>query len=283
MANHLTDYLQNTNTAPLIWIEPAGYATQAFAGGKPDWQAQAQSCSSVLAQANSALKSQVISVDVAPALFLDAAQAQDDDSALSVADNLLQSEAAIARAVQVSQAVAHTLAGQVDLVLRLPSPAALLHRCGAPVQAELDFDDLDDAAMVLAGLTRRFAECKFSGLMLASDINASQAEEEFDTLGAIFATAKHYRWATVLRVDAAMQAETAAQSKADIVLLPNVEPSSLGDDWTAGDSRVGGGLSQAFWQGQDFQSLPSQALPYGDAPADLAPEKVLARAAALRG
>lgn len=282
MTNHLADFLQNKNTAPLLWIEPAGYATQAIAGGKPDWQAQAQSCSSVLAQANSVLASQVISVDVLPALLHGAASPQDPADALSIAENLLQDEGAIARALQVAQAVEHTLAGQVDLVLRLPSPAALLHRCGASAQAELEFDDMDDAAIALAGLARHFAERKFSALMLASDISADQAEAEFDTLGAIFATAGHYRWATALRVEAAMPAQIAAQSGADIVLLPNADPNSIGDAWTAGDSRVGGGLSQAYWQGQDFASLPAQALPYGDAPAEVAPETVLARAQALR-
>lgn len=280
MSNCLGDLLQDKNTQPLIWIEPAGYAAKAFAGGNGDWQAEAQSASSVLSQANSALKSQVLSLDITPALFLGAAPG-DADNALSCAEAILGSETAIQRALQTAQSVEHTLAGQVDLVLRLPSPAALLHRCGATVDTDLDFDDLDDTAVALAGLLRNFSDCKFAGLMLATDVSADQCDDEFETLGAIVATAKHYRWATFLRIDSNIDAATAAQADVDCVLLPNAAPKAFSDGWTVGDTRVGGGLSKAFWSGDNFDDVPKTALLYGDAPGDITPEKVLERCAQL--
>ncbi len=280
MANRLADLLQNKQAAPLRWIEPNGYATQAFAGGKQDWQAQAQSCSSVLAQANSALKSQVLSLDIEPALFLDA-PAADAKNALSIAETVLGSDGPANRALQVAKAVEQTLSNQIDLVLRLPSPAALLHRCGVAADAQIDFDDLDDAAVALAGLVRKFSECKISGLMLATDISAAGAEDEFDTLGAIVSTAKHYRWVTALRIDGAVDAATAAKSGVDFALFPNAGPGAFAQGWSQDSVRLGGGLSHAFWRGEDFAEIPDNALLYGDAPGDIAPEQVLERAARL--
>lgn len=280
MSSRLAEYLRNENTSPLIWIEPADYATQAIAGGNNQWQAQAQTASSVLAQANSALQSHVLSLDVAPALFLDT-EPPEPDNALAAVQDILSSQSAIQRAVEAAQAVEHTLAGQADLVLRLPSPAALLHRCGVPADGELDFDDLDDAAVALAGLVRQFSECKFAGLMLASDVGAEYAGDEFETFGAIVSTAKHYRWVSLLRVDGDIDRNTAAESQVDIILLPHVAPKEFTENWSVGDIRVGGGLSGAFWSGDDFSQLPAEALVYGDAPADISPEAVLERSAVL--
>lgn len=280
MSGQLNDFLQNNSPRPLVWIEPGGYATKAFAAGNAAWQAAPQLASSVLNQANAALKSQVLSLDITPALFLNAAFGE-GDSALSRAEAVLSLDSAVERALQVAQAVAHSLANQVDLVLRLPSPATLLHRCGAPTDGVLEFDDLDDAAVALAGLVRQFADCKFSGLMLVTDVSADQCEDEFETFGAITATAKHYRWATFLRVDSNLDAATAAQAGVDCVLLPNAAPNAFANGWTIDDVRVGGGLSQAFWSGEDFSDASQSALLYGDAPVDITPEEVLQRCAQL--
>ena len=140
---------------------------------------------------------------------------------------------------------------------------------------------MDDAAVALAGLARRFSECKFAGLMLATDVNSSQAEDEFDTLGAILSTAKHYRWVTALRVEGDVDAKTAAQSKVDFVLLPNAAPKTFAKGWSADSVHLGGGLSSEFWKGENFAKTPSEALFYGDAPGDIPPEKVLERAGSL--
>lgn len=276
MGTILEDLLQGKKADPVRWIEPNGYATQAYAGGNENWQSQAQSCSSIMAQANSVLKSQILSVDVTPALFADAPEPQ-AYNALAIAETLLSSESRVDRALQVANAMEQTLGNQVDLVLRLPSPAALLHRCGAPANSLLEYDDLDDAAVILAGLVRRFSECKFSALMLASDVGKDQVEDELDTLGAIVSTAKHYRWLTVLRLEEPVDEAILEQLNVDLALLPNVEPGHFSALCDQAGLRLGGGLSKEFWQGDDFSNVPKDALFYGDAPGDITPEKVLER------
>lgn len=280
MSSILEDLLQGKRSDPVRWIEPNGYATKAYAAGKQDWQAQPQSCASIMAQANSALKSHILSVDITPALFVDAPEPQ-ADNALAIAETVLSSESAVERALQVAHAVEQTLGNQVELVLRLPSPAALLHRCGAEANGAIEFDDLDDAAITLAGLVRRFSECKFSALVLASDVGSEQAEDEFETLGAIISTAKHYRWLTGLRLEASVDVATLAQANVNFALLPNEGPDRYATLCEQGDLRLGGGVSKAFWQGEDFSNLPKDALFYGDAPGDIAPEKVLERLASI--
>ncbi|MAA73837.1 MAG: hypothetical protein CMN28_03930 [Salinisphaeraceae bacterium] len=275
----LSDFLEGKR-GPLVWIEPAGYAAKAFAGGDADWMADTSSVVANLSQANAALKSAVLTVDLS-ALLLGDALTPDADDPLSAAEDLLESDAVIRSAQDIAKAAEHTLGGRVDLVLGLPSPATLLRRCGAAGDEPLGFDDMDDAGAALANFLRQFSEQKFSGIMLRSEASEAEAEDELDTLGAIVSTARHYRWHSMLRVDGGMAPSTAAEASVDLLLLPQLPPGAFANGFSDGGTRLGGGLSAAFWQGEDFSELGSDALLYGDAPGDIEPEAVLARAATL--
>ncbi|MES1943659.1 hypothetical protein PC39_06079 [Salinisphaera sp. PC39] len=261
------------------WIEPDGYATRAFAGGDPAWMAEPQTAVSTLAQANSALGSRVLSVDMLPA-FLAAAAVEAGDP-LDVADAVLSDEAGLANAQAVAKAAEHTLAGQVELVLRLPSPYALLRRFAENGVFSPSFDDLDDAAMLLANAVRGFADFNFAGLLLATDVDEDHAEDEFAALDSVLGTVRHYRWLSLLRLDGDLDPSSSAAADVDVILLPHRRPAVFHEDCGLEGRRVGGGLSAEFWEGADFGTVSPDTLYYGDAPADIEPEAVLARVRTL--
>lgn len=283
MTASLKDWLENADAA-LRWIEPDGYATRAYAGGDANWMAEAQTAVSTLAQANSALGSRVLSLDVVPALLQGEAPAADGADPLAAAEAALGADdAGVERARGVAKAAEHTLGGRVDLVLRLPSPSALLRMFGAAPGGALTFDDLDDAAMLLANVARRFSDYRFAGLMLAMDGTGAYTEDEFEALDSILSTVRHYRWLSILRVDACPEPESLAAADVDVLLLPGCPPSRLAGEWRNGTRRLGGGLSREFWSGEDFVSVEPGALYYGDAPGDTEPEQLLERLRALPG
>lgn len=279
MTSMLKEWLQNAGGA-LRWIEPDGYATRAYAGGDGNWMVEPQSAASTLAQANGALGSQVLSVDVMPAL-LGGAAPESSDSPVAAAEAALDDAEAAERGRGVARAVEHTLGGQVDLVLRLPSPHAMLSQFSGGAAFDPSFDDLDDAAMLLANVVREFADYGFAGLMLASDVGADLAADEFEATDSVLGTVRHYRWSTFLRVDNGLEPAAAVDADFDAVLLPHRRPSALADAPGADGCRLGGGLSAEFWAGEDFSSAPAGLLYYGDAPGDVEPEKLLERVRTL--
>lgn len=272
MSKYLRPLLES-GAGTVRWIEPNGYATRAYAGGNAGWAAEAQTCAATLAQANSVLKSQVLGVDLAPALFAGAAAPAGEP--LDYVEQTLDAQAGRERALQVVKAVEHSLADRVDLMLQLPSPAALLRRGGAA--GGLSLDDLDDSAAALANFVRSFSECRVVGLMLNTDADEDGGADEMDVLGPILGAARHYRWLAALRIDGGLAVETAAGSGVDLLLLPKAAPSDFASGWALGDCRLGGGLSGSFWQGENFPAVTEGALHYGDAPAEVAPEQILAR------
>lgn len=274
----LKHWVDNRDTA-LRWIEPDGYATRAFAGGDPAWMAEPQTAVSTLAQANSALGSRVLSLDVMPAIL--AAVSAEAGDPLDVADAVLADEAGLANAQAVAKAAEHTLGGQVDLVLRLPSPHALLRRFAENGAFSPSFDDLDDAAMLLANAARGFADFGFAGLLLVTDVDRGRAEDEFAALDSVLGTVRHYRWLSLLRLDGDLDPAAAGAADVDVILLPHRRPAVFHDDCGLEGRRVGGGLSVEFWNGEDFGPVPPDTLYYGDAPADIEPEAVLARVRTL--
>lgn len=279
MNRTLKDWLQDAEGV-LRWIEPNGYATRAYAGGDPAWMAEPQTAAATLAQANMALGSQVITLDMMPALLGGAEPAGDPEAPLAAAENALEAAAAVERARGVAKAAEHTLGSRVELVLRLPSPSALLRLFGADPAAELPFDDLDDAAMLLANLVRKFSDYGFAGLMLATD---TATDEEFEAMDSVLSTIRHYRWLSLLRMDGAVETEAAAGADVDVVLLPDCPPSRFASegDWRSSGRRVGGGLSAEFWAGEGFGSAQAGALYYGDAPGGTEPETILERVRTL--
>lgn len=262
--------------ADLRWIEPGGYATRSYAGGDAGWMAEPQKAASVLGQANAALQSQILSVDILPALA-DSGLIADADDPLAAAENTLESEPATDNVRAVVQAVTRTLAAQVGVVLRLPSPLTLLQTCGATSENPPSADDLDDAADLLTGMIRQLSDFDLAGLMLATAADGEQAGDDCDSAASILAAARHYRWPAVLRLDGNATPASVADADIDAVLLSRSAPADLAAGLSEHGGHVGGGLGPAFWNGEDFPAMPAGTLYYGDAPGDVEPEQILER------
>lgn len=263
------------------WIEPAAYAAQVVADGDETWPCRPQSAASVLARASGALKSQVASLDILPALTIGMPDPDPDDP-IGAAENALDGAAALDNARAVVRAVTGTLAGRFDVMLRLPSPLALLRRFGLPAGAVPTLDSLDDAAVALAGVVRTLAEFDLSGVVLATPADVALAADECESLASIVGSVHHQRRIVALRLEATATVEDFADAGADVMLCPNLTPAALAAAAGQPGIRIGGGLGAAFWAGEDFPASARGLLYYGDTPEGMAPERILARIDSLR-
>ncbi|TBR73796.1 MAG: hypothetical protein EPN72_05060 [Nevskiaceae bacterium] len=280
MPNVLEQWIETRNSS-VRWIEPAAYAAQVVAGGDETWPCRPQSAAQVLARANEALKSQVASLDILPVLTTGAPKPDPDDS-VGAAEDALGAAAALDNARAVVRAVTGTLAGRFDVMLRLPSPLALLRRFGMPVDAVPALDDLDDAAVALAGVIRALAEFDLTGVVLATPVDEGLATDECGSLESIVGSVHHQRRIVALRLEGAATAVDFVDSDVDLMLCPNLAPVALVAAAGRPGVRMGGGLGTVFWAGGDFPSPTRGLLYYGDAPEGMAPEKILARLDSLR-
>lgn len=255
----------------LLWLEYEDYARKVFAGGGADWYGDAPRYAGTLIQAQGALGSGVLTVDiVAPFLGTSPGDAAGVVEALGApAPNDFVD--------QVLNALLHRFGGQLDLVLGVRAAADLLGG------AEASFDDLDDVSAALTALVRRHADKPLSGLLLKRRGAAQLSADEVDAYEPLFGAARHYQWTTALSfVDCADGAFDAGGLDADLVLLPSASLAAL--DAAASAPRIGGGLNVAFWRGEaplDPATAGGHLL-YGAIPADAQPETVLSVLRALR-
>ncbi|MGE0483094.1 MAG: hypothetical protein AB7Q81_03050 [Gammaproteobacteria bacterium] len=255
----------------LLWLEFEDYARQVFAGGGGDWYGDAARYAGTLIQAQGALKSDVLTVDVVGP-FLGATSTE-----ASAVVEALGAAAANDFVDQVLNALVHRFGGQLDIVLGVRAPADLLGGAGA------SFDDLDDVTTALTALVRRHADKPLAGLLLSRCGTPQLNADEVDAYEPLFGAARHYQWATALSfVDCEDGVFDAGGLDADLVLLPATSLAALGD--TAAESRLGGGLNAAFWRGETPLDATAAAgrLLYGTIPADAQPETVLSVLRALR-
>ena len=187
---------------------------------------------------------------------------------------LLQLQPAKAFIAQVIDALAHRFGDQMDIVLKLPTPAQLLRRAGA--EGEISFDDLDDVAIGLSNLVREFSSKPIAALLIAcADLIGT---DEAEALGSVTSAARHYGWSVGISFDAqASVPDGAANLDADVVLFPNIAHLETPNFATL-SVPTGGGLVASFWQcGSAIIATSRTVALYGKIPADAQPEQLLAR------
>jgi len=277
-AGVLRGFLDGTR-AGALWLEYDAYAHRVFANCAPDWLSQATRFATTMVQAHKAIRSDVITVDIAAAA-LAAAPTGDDPVArcrAALGDSVAQRFTA-----DCIDAVLHKLGGEIDLVLRVPSPRDLLARCGAT--EEPDFDLLDDVATAIVAGLRAHADREIAGLLLTRESLDALTPDEADAHGPIFNAAHHYGWVTCLALPGALVEGGATRVEdVDLVLCGQLALTRIRT--LRGHGRaLGGGLPSEVWTTTgEVPARETGDLLFGVIPADANPETVLARCATLAG
>jgi hypothetical protein len=241
----------------LLWIEFGAYARRVFAASAAAWNASASAQAGAIAQAHRVIPSDVVSVDLT-APFLSARRAGDD------VPTVLAGEAPRLFAFDLIDAVAHTLAGRADIVVRVPAPADLCRAAGRG--GEPNFDAMDEAMMAVADLLRAASSKPISALLIATEARRALSEDEVEALETLCASARYYNWPVALAADASAGRPEAA------TLLLDAESDAMG-------RACGGGLGERFWQGG--AAAPAAGLLFGQIPEAARPETVLAAVSGL--
>lgn len=273
MGSAILDWKNGTRSR-LLWIDFEDYARRVFAGSAADWYRNPVRFAGTLSQALKVLRSDVVAVDVlAPLIAAWRSSPGDDDCPefpAQLIDSLAGKSEPLAFVTEVADALAHSIGGRSDLVLKLSSPGDLLRAFGATDAVASDYSALDDVSTTLVGLMRRLSSRTFAGLQLSCADPAGLSADEQDAYAPIFRTAEYYGWCTCISY-AGRTAVALPQCEADIALFPAVAVEQLA---AIGNRRCGGGLTPQFWLGRGAPPATEQGLLHGVIPADAYPETV---------
>lgn len=291
MSQSLADTLPDgTDKAGLtLWLKSSGYARRLLLGPAGDpWQSAAQYLA-FFTQAQGLLRPDVAVVEVAelyqswvgrhPDLATEMAAKRRTSLPLR---KLLEAEGPRKLLAEVLEAVDGSLRGRVPMVLALPAPRAFLRLANHWIgrgDAEVQPDDVEDAAMYMADLLRAVSTLPVGGVLL-EDGPAEAATNAEDVAGysALMNVARHYRWPLVLRLtgtpDAAALA--AAAAGADAVIA------GIGAESLAGKA-VGVDAGAALWEQGALPAPDPWRFAFVEIPPEMKPEAVLDGLGRLRG
>ncbi len=258
----------------LVWIEFDDYAHRVFANDAADWLDVANVFVSGVSQAQGVVATEVLSIDVLASYLWSV----DGQSGVTVdgLQALLQLEAPKGFVNEVLDALAHRYANDVDLILKIDSPAQLLRRAG--VTEAPTFDDLDDIGIALSNVLREFSTKPITGVLISSAESIS--DDEAEALESVVSAARHYEWRVALSLDgAAVVPSEIPEVDVDLVLLPGVAIAALAAPHEL-SLAVGGGLRAAYWEAGAEAPTAERCLLYGAIPAQTQPELVVQRVAA---
>ena len=261
------------------WIEYDAYARRVFANSAADWLTQSTRFANTLIQAQKAVRSEVITVDLVLPGMETWAESRPAEP-LAACQSALTQAGAHRFVVECVDAIQHKLGREIDFFIRFPSPRDFLVAAGQVNEPE--FDALDDLSSALVAAIREFSGKAISGILMTREAAIPLSADEVDAYGAIFNAVKHYGWVTAvaLHPDRFVDGVPTIDG-VDIVLGAEVELSRLRE--LRGAKRgVGGGLTRAWWRDNaPVAETDSGDLLFGFIPEDANPEAVLNKCAAL--
>ena len=257
----------------VLWVEYEAYARRVFANSPPDWYADPVRYASTLIQAQGVIPSQCLSVDVL-APFISTLRNSGSQRAADEIVSLLDAGAQTDFINNVLDALLHRFGDQLDLFIKLLTPADLL-RADHDVPS-IAFDDLDDLSTALSNFARRLADKPVTGILLEKLGEGLLTDDEIDAYEPIVNAARHYDWCTAMSFpDLTVGTEPDLQLDLDLMLLPQKTVDMIA--LAATDPRSGGGLTDAFWSGAAISADEAAGrLLYGCIPESAKPETVLA-------
>jgi len=255
----------------LRWIDFSAYAKRVFAADSGAWLTDANVFVGGVAQAQGVIGTEVLSLDIiAPYLAM---LEPDADAPADAIQALFELEAPAQFCHDTIDALAHSFAANIDIVLKLRSPSDLLRAAG--FVGEPSFDDLDDIAIALSNRLRALAEKPVSGIVITTTSPFSADESE--ALESVVSAARHYDWRVCVSFEGDSEPDGGdAALDGDANLYPQAAFAAL-----APAGGAGGGLGDHFWRDDAALAAPGRVLMYGEIPADAEPEFVVARATAI--
>jgi len=189
---------------------------------------------------------------------------------------MLQLDAPKAFLTEVLDALAHRYADDIDIILKVDSPAQLLRRIG--FLDEPSFDDLDDVGIALSNVLREFSTKPIAGVLISSSEELSGDEAE--ALESVVGAARHYEWRVVVSLDRALAVPAEmSHVDTDLLLLPGLSIAELTTPLDRSFA-VGGGLGVKYWQADgENPGATDRCLLYGAIPMETQPELVVQRVA----
>jgi hypothetical protein len=259
----------------LRWLAFEAYARKVFGNEHEGWYREPMRYAAGLADANKVLGSQVVAFDFG-AVFAAYSKLSADTEGSDRVSAILGDEGFKSFCGDAVAAMTHQLSAKVDVVLALPSPSALLIALGED-SASIDFDMLDDTAVMLGDLLRGFAELSIAGLVLDFSDNEVDLGDEGEACEVLQSVAGHYDWVFALSLESRELVDGLDDLSADIRLIATLDASQL----TGWDSPTGGGLNSDFWNSSKALQFIESACLYGNVPADLDPRLIVDRVASL--
>lgn len=273
--SRLREWLDGTRKR-VLWLEYDAYARHVFANGAADWWSQSTRYATTMIQARRAIKTEVVTQDIAAPGFAIAPRGNDPLASCKLA---LQDPAGVRFIDDSVDALVHQLGGHVDLVLRVAVPLDLLRQVGA--ESAPSFDDLDEISAAIVAIVRHCAEKPIAGLLLTRNLDLPLTTDEQEAYAPLLHAAKHYGWVTCVQTtESVIQRSAADWSDIDIVLCEDFSHAQLAASNSTGN-KFGGGLPKPTWAQPAAALAASDALWFGTIPPQAKPEFVLARCASL--
>ena len=277
-ARNIRDFLDGKRER-LLWLEYDAYARRVFANDAADWLTQSTRFANTMRQALKAVRTEVVTVDIALAGIAAWPERRP-------ADTLASAQAALTGAVprrytaECVDALQHALGAEVDLLLRFPSPRDLLAQAGST--EEPDFDALDDLSATVVSTLREFSSKSITGIVMTRAAAAPLSSDESDAYAPIFSAARHYGWVTAAAFHETLFATDAPSLDGVDILLAAELPLARVRALRGATRGIGGGLTRNWWL-DATASITSAAgdLLFGFIPEDVSPETVLSKCAGL--
>lgn len=267
---------------PLVWLDHFAYSARLLAAGVIPWLDTA-ACIAYYRKAHALLRPGVAVIPLEE--FFDAwltahpealAEMRAKRRAGLVTKALLAFAEPRAVLTEITRAVRQSFPAS-PLALAMPSPRRWLAwasaLAGSPVDvtADVSGDDVESAAVWVAGFLRTFADARVDVLLLDETLGCGPASpEELSWYQPVVNVAKHYRWDVGLNfLDAAFA--PAAADGIDFYITRSVR-----------GPLTGVALDEAFWAGQAAPALSDSEFYFARVPRDAVPERVMERLATLR-
>lgn len=266
-----------------VWLKSSGYARRLLLGEAGDPWLSAAGFLAFFSQAHGLLRPDVAMLEVDGLLSSWAARHPD-----LVADmaskrrvsfplrKLLEAEGPRALLAEVLVAVDGCLRGQAPAVLSMPTPRSWLRLANGMVgrdDAEIEPDDVEDAAMYMADFLRSVGSAPVGGILLDDGADAATADD-VERCRPIINIARHYRWGTVWRSAGDGDAMAAMSQAVDGLITASSPP--------AGDSPLGIDVTAPLWAGDTLPALQAGRFYFAEIPVDQVPETVLEKLGLLR-